>query len=186
MILRYLPLLFILGFANLGFAADSAEASDPMMDLLYKAVNFLIVLVLLHLFAKKPITNMLKASAKATKEAAESGKRKVEEAEKTLAAMKTKITELENELSQKREMAIKSISKEKEDLIKDAEISAEKILAQAQQRIEQEIIQAKEKIRNYLVEESMKGAESMISKKIGVKEQEALLSDYSELLKKSS
>jgi len=154
--------------------------------MLFKITNFVIVLILLHIFAKKPITNMLKSSAIATKEAAESGKIKVEEAEKTLAAMKAKISELENEISQKKEAAIISISKEKDEIIREAGVAAEKIRTQTQQKIDQEILQAKAKIREYLIEESMKSAESMVSKKVGTKEHEALLNDYSELLQKTS
>ena len=187
MLKRYLPVFFILGFVDLAFAAGSgAEGSDPLMDLLYKAVNFFIVLVLLHLFAKKPIAKMLKASAIATKEAAESGKKKVEEAEITLSEMKAKIAELEDEISQKKESAIISISREKDQIIKEAGVAAEKIRIQTQQRIDQEILQAKAKIREYLIEESMKNAESMVSKKVGTKEHEALLNDYSEILQKTS
>ena len=187
MLQRYLTVIFIFGFVDFAFAAGSGEeANDPMMDLLYKAVNFLIVLILLHIFAKKPIANMLKASAIATKEAAESGKKKVEEAEKTLAEMKEKIGELEDEINRKKEAAIISISKEKEEIIKEAGLAAEKIRTQTQQRIDQEILQAKAKIRTYLIEESMKNAESIVSKKVGTKEHEALFNDYSELLQKTS
>jgi len=188
MLKRYLTVIFILSFTDLAFAAGTGDPISLLFswDMLFKVTNFVIVLILLHIFAKKPITNMLRASAIATKEAAETGKLKVEEAERALVEMKEKISELEDEISQKKEAAIISISKEKEEIIKEAGVAAEKIRIQTQQRIDQEILQAKAKIREYLIEESMKSAESIVSDKVGTKEHEALLNDYSELLQKTS
>ena len=183
-------IIFVAVFSGISSVAiaSSGGASGSLFssEMLFKTINFLILLFILHRFAKKPIANMLSASAENTKKTVDETSSELEEAKKTLADYQTKLANLKNDLEERKKSALSAIETETQQLIKDAEKQVKKLEEQSQARIEQDTARAKAEIREFLVSESVKIAEETISKEIGSKEQKALLDNYAKFLKDSA
>ncbi len=186
MLKTFLITVFLGGISSVAFAAGSGGGSLLSLEMLFKAINFVLLVYLLNRFARKPIANMLSASAENTKKATEEAKAELEEAKTKLADYQSKLANLEKELEERRSNALAAIETEKQQLLADAESQVKNLEEQAQARIEQDIIKAKADIREFLVNESVKLAEETISKEIGSKEQKALLDNYAKFLKESA
>lgn len=170
--------------SGVALASSGGEAGSLLSwEMLFKTVNFLILLFLLHRFAKKPLASMLAASAENTKRTLDNAKAELADAKQKLDDYKSKLSNLEKELEERRRTALSAIETEKQQLIKDAETQVKKLEEQTKARIEQEIVKAKLEIRQYLVNESVKLAEETIAKELGSKEQKALLDNYAKFLK---
>lgn len=147
-------------------------------EMAFKTVNFILLLFLLHKFARKPIAKMLSTSAENTKNTVDSAKEELASAKAQLADFESKIANLEKELVTREEKAMAAIEIEKEKMIKDAQEQAEKLEEQSQKRIEQDILKAKADIKEFLINESVQFAEKVIAEEIGNKEQKALVENY--------
>lgn len=180
-----LATLFI-GFSGIAFAAGSGGGSLLSKEMLFKTINFILLLYLLNRFARKPIANMLFSSAENAKKSTDEAKAELAEAKKALEDYQSKLANLEQELEERRSNAMAAIEAEKQQLLNDAEIQVKKLEEQSQARIEQDLNNAKAEIREFLVGESVKLAEETISKEIGSKEQKALLDNYAKFLKETA
>jgi F-type H+-transporting ATPase subunit b len=175
------------GVSSMALASGGGEGGSLLsLDMLFKLINFLLLLYLLHRFARKPLANMLSSSAENTKKSVDETKLELAEAKKQLEEYKSKLSNLEKDLEDRRETALSVIETEKKQLIEDAENQVKRIEEQSYARIEQDISNAKEEIRQFLVEESVKLAEATIAKEIGGKEQKALLDHYTKSLKETA
>ncbi len=187
MLKKILITALFVGVSSVALASGSGEAGSLLSrDMLFKTINFLLLVYLLNRFARKPIANMLSSSAENTKKATEEAKTELQEAKRQLEDYQSKLANLEKELEERRTNALAAIEAEKQQLVLDAENQVKKLEEQSQARIEQEIIGAKAEIREFLVNESVKLAEETISKEIGSKEQKALLKNYAKFLKESA
>jgi len=166
--------------------AGHESASIFSSEMLFKLINFLLLLFLLYRFARKPITKMLSNSAEKTKITVDNAKEALAKAKARLSEYEVKITALEKELASREQTAMASIEAEKQKMINDAKDQAQKLEAQAQNRIEQDILKAKIEIREFLVNESVQLAEKIISEQIGSKEQKALVENYAKYLNKTA
>ncbi len=188
--------ILLASFAGIAFASGDGESSSllgtylnlspPMESFLYKVINFVILLFLLHKFARKPIAKMLLSSAENTKNEMDSALAELEDAKKKLAEYQEKTANLEKELEEREKASMAAIEVEKKQLIENAELQSKKLEEQSVARIEQEIQKAKTEIREYMVNESIKMAEKTISNEIGNKEQKALLENYTKFLKETA
>lgn len=169
------------GAASSAYAAGGGEHAAGglfSLDMAAKVVNFLILLALLHLLAKKPLARMMRNVAEAKREQFLEQQKAVDEAEANLARFKAKIEAQEAELIEHKKHALAAIEAEKNRIIEDAKSQAEHMEKNAQMRIDQALQRAKGELRAFLAEESARLAESQLKDKIGPKEQEALMSRY--------
>ncbi|MBU3917239.1 ATP synthase F0 subunit B [bacterium] len=184
----------LVGFTGIVFASGggedgsflSAYLSPEMTDFLFKVINFVILIFLLHKFARKPIAKMLSSSAENTKNEVDTALVELENAKKKLAEYQEKTANLEEELEEREKASMAAIDIEKKQLIEDAELQAKKLEEQSLARVEQEIQKAKTEIREFLVNESIKMAEKTISSQIGSKEQKALIENYTKFLQETA
>ncbi len=178
--------ILLAGFSGVAFASSGAGGSLLSSEMLFKSINFVILLFLLHKFARKPIAKMLSSSAENTKTEMDTALTELENAKKKLADYKEKTANLEKELIEREKASMIAIDAEKKQMIEDAELQAKKLEEQSVARVEQEIQKAKTEIREYLVSESIKMAEKTISSEIGGTEQKALLDNYAKFLKETA
>ncbi len=180
------------GLCATAFAAGGGGAEGIFMenkaleDMIFKTINFLLLLFLLNKFARKPIAKMLSSSAENTKKTADDAKTELAEAKKKLEDYQSKLANMETELEERRKSALAAIETEKAQLIEDAENQVKKLEEQSQARIEQDILKAKAEIREFLVSESVKMAEEAIAKEVGGKERKALFENYAKFIKESA
>lgn len=180
-----IAVLLLVGTAGTAYASGSG-GSLLSFEMMAKTTNFLILLFLLHKFAKKPIVKMLVSAAEKVKDSFDASKLELQEAEEKLVEYKTKIANLEKELEEKHLSALKSIEEEKKQIIEDARRKAEKIEKQAEYTIKQNLLKAKAEIREFMIDKSVQLAEETVAKQIGSKEQKALIKNYTQFLEKKA
>ncbi len=169
--------LFILTVTSLAFASGGGEETPLWKEYMWKIINFLVLVIVLYKFAKKPLADFLQKrsetiaktlqEAKAAREAAEKALREVEE------RLRTKDAEIEAILS----AAKRSGEQERNAIIEESARLKEKILEQAKSNIEFELKNAKKVIKAEAVELAMELAEKKLREKLTKDEQERLLED---------
>ncbi len=169
--------LFILTVTSLAFASGGGEETPLWKEYMWKIINFLVLVLILFKFGKKPLQNFLKQrsetiaktlqEAKAAREAAEKALREVEE------RLRTKDAEIEAILS----AAKRSGELERNAIIEEGLKLKEKILEQAKSNIEFELKNAKKVIKAEAVELAMELAEKKLKEKLTIDDQERLLED---------
>jgi len=180
--------LLMVGFtASLQASTAGAEtASLFSLDMLFKGINFIILLYLLYRFARKPIARLLSTSAENSKKAIDTALFDLEQAQKQLSDYQIKIANLESELAERQKSALASIDAEKAKMVAEAHEQARRLEEQAQKRIEQNLAKAKEEIKAFLISESVKLAEATLVKEIDAKSQTALIKNYTRHLKETA
>ena len=154
-------------------------------EMLYKGINFLLLLIILHIFAKKPITKMLRSSAEGTKFEFEKSQRKVNEIREELEQYNQKFESLNKELDLQRQQAIISIGKEKEQIILNAKALATNIQVKAEAQIAQELIKARKEIQQMVAKEAILLANQNVTDQMNSSKQSDLMDNYNKLLKKT-
>jgi len=168
----------------LALASGAAGGNhDPLAallsaDMAYKGINFLILLILLHIFIKKPLTNVLRASATATRDEMELTQKHVERKELELEELQKKFQAMEADLKIRRTDSLNSIELEKEKIIADAKAQATRIEEATEKRITQNLNRAKNELRNYLINEASQLAEKELQTKIGDTESKSLMKNF--------
>lgn len=185
MTLRIIATLMVsVGLSSIALASGDSSAHGGPLDALftktmaYKAGNFFLLLLILHFFVKKPLTNMLKASATSTKDRLEASKRQVEAKQAELKEFNANLVELEKELESRKTKAVQSIEQEKNRILSDAKAQAEHLEQAANKRIDQNITKAKAEIREFLATEAANHAEGQIQKDLDASKQETLMKSY--------
>ncbi|MCP4298143.1 MAG: ATP synthase F0 subunit B [Proteobacteria bacterium] len=178
-------LYFLTGLSATAFASEGG-GSLFTLDMLYKVVNFLILLAILHKVARKPLVNMLNSSAKTSKEEISSARTSITDAEKKLQEYTQKVADLEKELETRREGALKTIEEEKKTIVEDARKFAENLEMKTSQRINQDLQRAKDEIQDFLVLESIKMAEKLVVGSVDDVKQKSLMENYSQVLEKTA
>jgi F-type H+-transporting ATPase subunit b len=147
-------------------------------ELLWPFINFAILAAILIFFTRKPFKEFFKNRTanieKSIKEATEAKKL----AEKTLAEVRERLNNTEQETSQIIEAARKTGEKEKEALIAEGEHIKQRIVEQAKASIEFELEKAKQAIKSEAALLALEAAEKEIKKRLGSSEQEKLIDEY--------
>lgn len=163
-------------FASSG-GGEGAEHAPWWKDYIWKIINFLILVILLFKFAKKPMqsffqkrTELIEKTLNEAKEAKAASLKALQEVE---ARLKAKDAEIETILA----AAKKSGEQERESIIAESDRLKAKIMEQAKNNIEFELKHAKAAIKAEAVELAMELAEKKLKEKITKEEQEKLLED---------
>lgn len=161
----------------LGHGGEEGEHGSILKGYIYKIINFLILVIILFKFGKKPLgdflkkrTELIEKTLNEAKEAKEAALKALKEAEERL---KTKDAEVEAIIS----AAKKSGEVERDRIIEESGKLKEKILEQAKTNIEYELKHAKEAIKAEAVELAMELAEKKLKDKLTKEEQEKLLDE---------
>ena len=175
------------------FVAGSVYASGPATgptvwgistekwwDLLWRAINFAALLVILIKFGAKPIANMLKGRQLAIKEQFEALATKKAEAEKSYQAYEAKLTQIDQEVKQIMENAIAQGVEEKDRIIAEANRAADDIKRQAEMAVQHEIAAIKLQLREEVANQAVMMAEELIKKNLQKDDQVKLIEDYLE------
>ena len=92
---------------------------------------------------------------------------------------------MQKEMGGLKKTALEDAEREKQKIIQDAEILAGKLEEHLDVQISQKILKAKAEIRILLAEETIKIAEKSLKRSVNAKRQEALIQDYTQLIKEA-
>ena len=170
-------LCIALGTAAIASGEDGGSTGWGKMDW-FRLMNFALLVVLLVLFLRKPISEALSSRIKNIQEQLESLEAQKAEAEKQLAKYNDKLSELESEAQKIVEGYIKQGKEAKAKILKEAEAVAQKLQAQARHNIEQEFEKARQELQREVLEKSLAKAEQTLKKEITNQDQDKLVDEY--------
>lgn len=147
--------------AGLAHAAGQG-GGNPWLDLLWKFINFFILVGLLFYFGKKPIANLFRNAAVKNREEMDESLQGAKTAQQELAGQQQKIENLELELKRLREEALEEARTESERIISEARAQGERIISQMRLQVEQEFNKARTGLKRDLAAETIRLAEENI------------------------
>jgi F-type H+-transporting ATPase subunit b len=147
--------------AGVAWAAEGGS-DDPWRDLLWRAVNLGTLLVLLYLFARKPIAGLFGGAARAARAELDAQREDARRAEAELAEQRRRIEGLQAELERMAAEAREEARSEHERLLAEARRQAERIRGAVRLQVEHEFSKASKALQVELARETVRLAESLI------------------------
>jgi F-type H+-transporting ATPase subunit b len=170
--------VFTFAFTAVVLASGGEEGGGSLWkEYMWKIINFLILVVILVKFGKKPIQNFLKQRTEMIAKTLQEAKEAKEAAQKALQEVEGRLKAKDTEIEAIIAAAKRSGEQERDKLIEDSARLKEQIVEQAKTNIDFEVKHAKEVIKAEAVEIAMELAEKKIKEKITKDDQERLLQD---------
>jgi F-type H+-transporting ATPase subunit b len=177
-------------FAVLGIATFTYASSAPSgptfwgvpttkwWDLLWRVMNFTVLLVVLIKVLAKPVANGLRARRQSIKEQFVDLEERKDEADSAYQTYEEKLASIDQEVSDIIQSALAQGEAEKERIIEDAKRAAEDIKRQAEMSIQYELAEAKLKLREEVANQAVIMAEELIKKNLQDADQVKLIEDH--------
>jgi F-type H+-transporting ATPase subunit b len=170
--------IFTLTFTAVALASGAEEGGAPLWkEYMWKIINFLILVVVLVKFGKKPLQDYLKQRTEIIAKTLQEAKEAKEAAQKALREVEGRLKAKDAEIEAIIAASKRSGEQERDQIIEDSTRLKEQILEQAKTNIDFEVKHAKEVIKAEAVEIAMEIAEKKIKEKITKDDQERLLQD---------
>ena len=147
-------------------------------DLLWRTLNFAVLLIVLIKVLSKPIANGLRARQQSIKEQFTDLEERKAEADSVYQDYEEKLASIEQEISDIIQSAVAQGEAEKERIIAEANRAAEDIKRQAEMAIQHELAEAKLKLREDVANQAVVMAEELIRKNLQETDQVKLIEDY--------
>jgi F-type H+-transporting ATPase subunit b len=181
-------LVVILGWVSgqdLSYAAsgagEGADRSADLKDLLYRIINFtLMVIILVWAFKKANIKDFFAARTREIKQRLEDLQREKDEAKEKFREIEGKLKDFEEEKKRILEQYRQDGEAEKEKIIAEAGNRVQEILNQAELTIKQETESARARLKQEMVEIAAQKAEEIIADRITEDDQDSLVDDFIE------
>ena len=182
-----LSLLFFCGLAVASGGGDQGGAHDSgkMLDLLYRCINFSLLVIILFVVIKKTSVKDFFSARR------EEIKKRFDDLKREREAGKSRYQELEKQLKgfeiEKRGLIEKFKQEglaEKERIIAEAKERADQILAQADMTIEREIRETRDRLRQDAVNIATLKAQELIAREIKSGDQDQLVNEFIEGVEK--
>ena len=180
--------LALLSLAGLAYASSGVEAGPTFWgipttkwwDLLWRTLNFAVLLIVLIKVLSKPIANGLRTRQQSIREEFTDLEERKVEADQAYQSYEDKLASIDKEVSDIIQSAISQGEAEKERIIDDANRAAEDIKRQAEMAIQHELTEAKLKLREEVANQAVVMAEELIRKNLQEADQVKLIEDYLE------
>ncbi|MDX2435005.1 MAG: F0F1 ATP synthase subunit B [Desulfobacterales bacterium] len=178
-------LLALMGISSLVYASSAAPTGPTFWglptakwwDLLWRTLNFAVLLIVLIKVLAKPIANGLHARQQSIKEQFTDLEERKAEADNAYKTYEEKLASIDQEISDIIQSAIAQGEAEKERIISDANRAAEDIKRQAEMAIQHELAEAKLKLREEVAKQAVVMAEELINKNLQDADQVKLIED---------
>jgi len=174
--------------STLAFAAGGAGAdrSADLWDLLYRWINFALLVIILFVVLKKvPIKDYFISRIEGIKKEMEDLKRQREEAQQKARELESKLKAFEGERKAILEEYRADGLAEKQRILAEARERAKQILQQAEVSIQYEMQAAKKKLKEEVVTLAAQRAEEIIVREMTDKDQDRLVNEFIERLGKT-
>jgi F-type H+-transporting ATPase subunit b len=183
-------ILFGLLFSgSIAFAAGGAEGADrsaDLLDLLYRFMNFaVLVIVLVWVFKKVRIGDFFRSRSAEIQKKLEELRNGKGEAERKFLEIERKFMEFEKNRQTLIQQFRADGLAEKEVIIAEAKKRANQIIEQAELAIQQELKSVKERLQREVVALAAEKAEEIIAREITDKDQDRLVDEFIESVRKA-
>ena len=160
--------------------------TESVFTLWMRIINFVLLAGALYFLLKKPFAKFLTDKTQQVNLSLEDAEQAKKEAEAKYVEMEKKLEQAHKEIDELKQMLIDQGRAEKNKIIANAEKEADKIRRQAELTTEQELKKAKIQLRQEAVEMAAQMASTILTERIGDKDQEALIDNYLETLGKTA
>ena len=184
----FLFALFSLFFYGTALAAsEGADRSADLRDLLYRFINFtLLVIILIWALKKADIKSLFAKRIEDIRLKLETLKKDKEEAEEKYQTIDGKLKAFEKERAEILEQYKKEGEAEKERIIAEAELRVQQIIEQSEATIQQEIQSAKDRLKENVVNLAAQKAQEIIAREMKDEDQDRLVQEFIERVGKTN
>ena len=158
----------------------SSLSAEKLKDLLWRTLNFLVLIFILVKFLAKPVSSGLKGRQQRVKEELEELTIRRDEAEQSFKDFEVRLAGMEKEMEVVVQKAIAQAENEKERILAEAERAAEDIKRQAEAAVQAEFEDAKRQLRDDIAEQAAAMAEELIIRNLKPADQIAITEQYLE------
>ena len=158
--------------------AHGSVTPEKLKDLLWRALNFLGLVIILVKFTAKPLANALRNRRLSIKERFDDLQARKAEAEQMYKEYEGKLAGIDAEVAKIIEGAVAQAEAEKQRIIADAERAAGDIKRQAEMAVQHELAVAKQRLRVEVAEQAATMAEDLIRKHFQPADQDKLVAEY--------
>jgi F-type H+-transporting ATPase subunit b len=177
-------MLFSCGLA-LASGGEGAHDDGQMKDLLYRFINFaLLVIILVVVIRKTTIKDFFAARRSEIEEKFRQLKAEKESAAKRHADLERKLKDFEKEKAQILAQFKAEGAAEKEKIIAEAKERAAQIMAQAEMTIQREMDAARDRLKQEIVEASADRARDLIARNMRDADQDHLVTEFIDKVEK--
>ena len=167
-------------------AGGGADRSGDLLDLLYRFINFaLLVIILFIVLRKVPIKEYFSSRIEGIKKELEDLKKQREAAQRKAQELESKLKAFEGERKEILAQYKADGLAEKERILAEARDRAKQILEQAEMSIQYEMQSAKKKLKQDVVALAAQRAEEIIAREMTDQDQDRLVDEFIEKLGKT-
>jgi F-type H+-transporting ATPase subunit b len=177
---RIIPfvVLFTLAAVVLLAAKGEGRGKGEVMNLVWRLVNFVILIGLLWYWLSNRIKKFFSERRTEIVVLLDQVEKAKAEAEKQYALYDEKLKNVQKDIQEIKDVLLGEIEAEKTRIIEGGKTSAERIIEQAKAIADQEVIKARKALRDHVVDLAGEMAESMVSKAINDNDQNRIVEEY--------
>ena len=162
-------------------AGHSADRKGDLLDLLWRFVNFALLVIILFIVIKRsPLKDFFTARRDEIRQKLEDLKREKEEAENRYKEIENQLKDFESKRNEIIDQFKKEGLAEKEKIITEARERVRQIIEQSELTIQQEIESARDRLKSDVVELAAKKAQAIISREINEGDEDKLINEFIE------
>lgn len=162
--------------AGVAWASEGAPTGNPWLGLLWKTVNFVVLVWILWYFGRKPVKALLGNAAVQSQVEMDEQRQFAQEAQDDLTQQRKRIENLEAELQRMLAETREETRAEQARLVAEARDQAERIKAGVQQQMEQEFAKARKDLQAELADQTVRLAETIVRQRMDDTSRERLTS----------
>jgi F-type H+-transporting ATPase subunit b len=158
--------------------ASGGEKGEFSSAVIWQTIAFVLLIVLLSRFVKKPLSSFLLGRQEEVQNAIKQSARKKEEAEALLSEWQRKVDSLNQEVKELHQRIRADGEAEQKKIVSRAKEEGERIRQQAGVIAEQELIKVRAALKREMVDLSVELAERLLKEAIKPQDQERLIQEY--------
>jgi F-type H+-transporting ATPase subunit b len=167
------------GALGLDFAAAAEEErSEPAHALLFKVINFVLLVGGLGYVLRKPAADFFRSRSASIQKGLEEGRKALEASQAQLQAVEEKLRHLEEEIAAFRASAAREIEAERQRLQQATAAEAARILESATAQMDTAVRGAKLELKNYAARQAVTLAEGLIRESLDEAGRRRLVSQF--------
>jgi F-type H+-transporting ATPase subunit b len=151
---------------------------EPAHFLLFKAINFLILVVGLGYLLRKPLREFFAGRSASIRRHLEEGRKALEASQAQLQKVEEKLRHLEEEIAAFKALAAQDMEAERERMRQAAAEEAEKILQSSRAQIDSAVRAAKLDLKAYTAQQAIGHAEELIRRRLDDAGRKRLVSQF--------
>lgn len=157
---------------------EPAESTSETRELIYKTVNFVILVGALAYFLRKPAAEYFASRSVAIRKGIEEGRKALEASEAELRVIEGKLARLEQEIRAFEEAAERDAVAEAERFRRETEAEAAKMLEFARARLDSATRAARQELQAFAGAEALRLAEQSVRARLDAPRRERLFARY--------